>query len=353
MGQANIKRIEKLAWLLATANLGGEYKWNHHGDDFNDVTARAMSIFSSGNSIVDKKFAAWKLDVNVTKYLDDCFVVDKYYERIVPYIQSSKYFKVHGLDQFTNLDYSAGSQEAFLNHIMMNRDKRLRIFKGDYWWHLDVCDALGIQWDYIEDGDLIETDYIICSCPFALTGQYHKNMYDMLDICEQKGIGVLIDLIYLPNYQLDYKLDLNYDCINTITFSFSKTFPMQTSKIAVRLKKDLVRDPLRISNKENIENRLALGFGLEIMENFNINYMVDSYANDQTTWCDYLGLEKSPVVHFGLGDDYMNRQGQYSKYNIQSLRYNLGILYQNKDLLKSFLEKHKDLIGPCQYLCKK
>ena len=341
MVETNISRIKKVAWVLATANLGGEYKWNHINDNsFDSIYLRTTNIFSSGNAIVDPVFETWKRTINVTKYLDDCFIVNKFYDRIIPYLNSSEYFKIKDTSVFTNMDYSAGSQETFLNYMMLNKSKRLRLFKGDYWWHLDICDSLGIDWAYIEDDDLLDTDFVIFSCPFALTGSPHINMIDILEVCEHRGIEVLVDLIYMPNYKSAYEIDLGYECINTITFSFSKTFPMQTAKIAVRLQKKATRDPLSISNNENIENRLALGLGVNIMDNYPINYMVNTYKDLQDKWCNLLGLVPSNVIHFAHGSDYVNRSNQYSKYNIQTSRYNLGMLYQNDDWLSAnFLKK--------------
>lgn len=334
MVETNLKQIREITWLLSTADLGGEYKWNHNEDgSFNRVYERTKSIFSSGNAIIDPFFADWKRHVNVTQYLDDCYVPDKFYEAIIPFLNSSEHFKIDDTSRFTKIDYCAGSQEAFLNYMMLNFNKRLRLFKGDYWWHLGICDSLGIEWDWIEDDDLKEGDFVICSCPFALTGHPHVQLLEILDICEHKGIEVLLDFIYMPNYQDNYTIALGYECINTCTFSFSKTFPMQTAKVGVRLQKKATVDPLSISNAENIENRLGLGLGLEIIESFPINYMVNNYQDLQTKWCNILGLKPAGVVHFAHGEDYAERTGQYSKYNIQSSRYNLGILYQNDELL--------------------
>jgi len=68
--------------------------------------------------------------------------------------------------------------------------------------------------------------------------------------------------------------------------------------------------------------------------------MVNRYLDQQTHWCEQLGLTPTGVVHFGLGNDYTatGRQQEtnyLSKYNEQQNRYNLGMLYENQNLLKN------------------
>jgi hypothetical protein len=67
--------------------------------------------------------------------------------------------------------------------------------------------------------------------------------------------------------------------------------------------------------------------------------MVTQYLDQQHYWCNKLGLTPTGVVHFGLGNNYTNtgrqRELNYlSQYNEQQNRYNLGMLYENTNLLK-------------------
>ena len=93
---------------------------------------------------------------------------------------------------------------------------------------------------------------------------------------------------------------------------------------------------MQIANDENVSNRLAAGIGLEVMQNFDVDYMVQKYKDEQQHWCKILGLSPMNVVHFA-GDTQMGRSNMkkfFSEFNDQQNRLNLGPLFANKDLLQ-------------------
>lgn len=222
----------------------------------------------------------------------------------------------------------------------MHKDKRLRVFRGDYWWHMEIWSKANFNWSYIDDDPVIaENDACVCSYPFALTGDKHKDFDWLVEQCEQVGADLLVDFIYLPNSNNAVDIDLSADCIKEITFSMSKTFPVQTAKIAIRMLKSKPSDPMQMSNDENICNRLSGGLALNIIREFPIDYMVSKYLDKQKYWCDKLGLKQTNVVHFGLGGNYTNvgrqtKMNYLSEFNEQQGRYNLGMLFENEGLLK-------------------
>ena len=77
---------------------------------------------------------------------------------------------------------------------------------------------------------------------------------------------------------------------------------------------------------------------LDIIQKFPVDYNVTKYLDQQTYWCNRLGLQQTKVVHFGLGNDYTNfgrsdTAAWCSPFNEQQNRYNLGMLYENHNLL--------------------
>lgn len=336
----NIPLIKDIAWYLSLASaenrldISGEYQWATPKDSrFDEVRSRSMSIFSSGNSIKDPTIKQFVQSVNPSVYLNDPWIVDKLQEQFPLWISQGKYYTLNNLDLFKYCGFSAGSQEAFTNFYLTNRKKRFRVFKGEYWWHMNVWTTLGINWAYIEDDTIRYGDVCICSCPFALTGDTHEQFAWLVDQCNNNSVELLVDFIYLPNSKDAVNLDLSADCIQSVTFSLSKTFPVQTAKIAVRLCKEKPADLMQISNDENICNRLSAGLGLEILDNFRVDYMVDKYLSKQHYWCSKLGLQPTKVVHFGVGEEYVSNTRWFSEYNVQNNRYNLSMLYENETLL--------------------
>jgi hypothetical protein len=342
----DITQVKNLAWTLAVASatdqldVPGEYVWAFPASQqFADVQARSRSIFSSGNSIKDPAVIEYVQGLHLSRHLLNPWIVGEFESAFPSWIKQGTRYRLDNFDLFKYVGFSAGTQESFINFYLFNKEKRFRVFRGDYWWHMDIWSKCGINWAYIEDDDLHAGDICICSYPFALTGDKHTDLDWLVNECNSKGIKLLLDFIYLPNSNNAVDIDLSADCIDQITFSFSKTFPVQCAKIAVRMCKTKPQDPMQMSNDENICNRLSAGLALDIIQQFPVDYNVTKYLNQQTYWCQKLGLKQTKVVHFGLGTDYTNWgrsdiAAWCSPFNEQQNRYNLGMLFENKNLLK-------------------
>ena len=255
-----INLIRRISWALAKASAEdcldtpGEFVWAYPKDaQFWEVRARSHSIFSSGNAIKDPAVIDFVNSLSLSEHLRDCWIVDKFQEAFPAWIAAGTRYQLHNLDQFKYVGFSQGTQESFLNWYMMHKDKRLRVFRGDYWWHMEIWQKAGFNWKYIDDDfDIQPGDACICSLPFALTGQEHERFKWLVEQCNRQGVDLLVDFIYLPNSNNVVDIDLSADCIKEITFSLSKTFPVQTAKIAVRMLKHKPSDPMQMSNDENI-----------------------------------------------------------------------------------------------------
>lgn len=341
-----VKKIRKIAWALSVASAGnqldtpGEFVWAYpKNNQFYEVRSRSRSIFSSGNAIKDLNVVNFVQTINCTKYLKDPWTVERFEDQFPQWIKSGTRYNLRNFELFKFANFSQGTQESFLNYYMMNKDRRLRVFRGDYWWHMEIWTRANFNWAYIEDDEIRENDACICSYPFALYGEEHSQFNWLLDECDRVGAKCLVDFIYLPNSTNVVDIDLARPCIQEITFSLSKTFPVQTAKIALRMMKQRPKDPMQMSNDENIGNRLSAGLALELIAKFPVDYMVTRYSASQDSWCNLLGLKKSNVVHFAYGPDYTNfgreeKLNWCSPFNEQQNRYNLGMLFENEALLK-------------------
>jgi hypothetical protein len=341
-------KITKIAWALMTAtvrgklDVPGEYVWNiPTNDEFYEIRSKTYSVYSSGNCIKDMDAIKTIESVNPSKYLRDPWITKKFEDYFPQWLTACPRFNFQGLDDFKHGCFAQGSQEYFLNYYMTNRNKRFRVFKGEYWWHMEVWKKMGLQWAYIEDDDLQANDVVILSFPFARLGDKHPRQEELLDACDKIGVPVMLDFIYLPNSTYEsVDIDLRRDCIDSLSFSLSKAFPIATARVALRMTRQKLDDPMQISNDENVSNRIASGLGYEMMQKLKVDYMVDKYKDEQNHWCRVLGLEPTKVVHFALGKPYtdvgrMNQKRFFSEFNDQENRYNLGPLFANKKLLTS------------------
>ena len=343
-----LKLINDISWALSVASAAdsldvpGEFIWAYPKDSqFNEVRSRSQSIFSSGNAIKDPEIINFVSNLtHLSLYLQDPWTVNRFQEQFPKWVEAGTRYNLKNFELFKYVGFSQGTQESFLNWYMMHKDKRMRVFRGDYWWHMEIWTKSNFNWSYIDDDPVIQAnDACLCSYPFALTGNKHQQFDWLVEQCNHAGADLLVDFIYLPNSNNVVNIDLSADCIKEITFSLSKTFPVQCAKIAVRMRKEKPSDPMQMSNDENICNRLSGGLALELIQNFPIDHMVNKYLDHQTHWCNRLGLTQTPVVHFGLGENYTvtGRQkdlNYLSEFNEQQNRYNLGMLYENENLLK-------------------
>ena len=344
--EQDTKKIKEIAYALMIAsvkdklNVPGEYLWNIPQEDtFGEIRSKSWSVFSSGNCVKDIEVLEFINNIDVIKFLKDPWISKKFEEYFPAWIKSCGRYNLKGFDEFKYGCFAQGSQEYFLNFYIRNRNKRFRICRGEYWWHMEVWERLNIQWKYLDQEEINENDVVIISTPFALTGKVHREFQQIIDQCDKKNVEVMLDFIYLPNVTLNnLTIDLDHDCIRSISFSMSKTFPVQNAKIAIRFTRQKLVDPMQISNDENVANRLACGLGLEVMKQFEVDYMVKKYHAEQQNWCRYLGLIPTDVVHFATGQPFTEEgrtKGKefFSKHNTQDIRYNLGPLFENKSLL--------------------
>jgi len=248
--------------------------------------------------------------------------------------------RILGLEDFKYQSYTQGSQETFTHYIVKHRDKRFRLFYKEYFYHFNVLDYLGTEWCYMHEDDLKEGDVVIISYPFAGNGMQAEGFDEVLDTCDALGIPVLLDLIHFPNSSDCFEFQCNRDCVEVITFSLSKTFPIQPGKCGIRFLKENPKDIIELSRSEGVNNKLGAWLGTQVMDYFPADYVQNRYRDEQKFWCRALGLEPSPIVHLAWFDAQEEwRPTTFSPYNYQKGRVNLKVLYENPNISREILQK--------------
>ena len=88
------------------------------------------------------------------------------------------------------------------------------------------------KFDRINQSPLETGDVVVMSCPFSGTGTIPENFYDILEQCDKLSIPVMLDLAYINISNIGH-LNLDYKCIQTVTTSLSKVFPVETLRVEV------------------------------------------------------------------------------------------------------------------------
>ena len=221
-------------------------------------------------------------------------------------------FQGHNLqdiDAFSNLTFCNGTTETFDKFYHKHMNKRLRLFKGEYFYH-QMMGRIYKKFSWIGDGPIIEGDVFVCSVPFSDTGEVPIYLEIMLRECEEANVPVLIDLAYI-NISQPLKLNLNYNCIDTITTSLSKIFPIEHYRVGIRLQQTRIDDQMYATNEGGYINHYSVALGQHMIDKFPNDYIVKKYTEKQKEDCKQLGLEPSSCVIFGIDEN--NKYSEYKR----------------------------------------
>lgn len=225
------------------------------------------------------------------------------------WIASTQLNSIQGLEGFAAAAYSNGTTEAFDKFYLKHKNRRLRVFKGEYMYHLAVSEQYFSGTCYIEDEPLLAYDAVIVSWPFADTGGTHPGLARILPICESLGIPVMIDASYFGVCGgIDF--DFTSPAIEAVVFSLSKTFPVPHLRTGMRLTRTDDDDALIIYNNTNYVNRLGAAIGLRLLQQSGPDDLFQRYRDLQVSFCQQTGVEPSDCVFFGI-----DQQGRYPEYN--------------------------------------
>ena len=242
--------------------------------------------------------------------LQDIDIQTKFLTEYLLWIKSGRNNTFIGLDDFSVKAFSAGTTESFDKFYLKNSSRRLRYFKGEYMYHMVAARQYFEKGScFLEDQPLSGNDAVVISLPFSDTGNAHKDMESVLDMCDLLDIPVLVDCAYFGICS-GITFNLNHKCITDLTFSLSKSFPVPHLRIGMRLTRTDDDDSLLVMNKTNYINRLGAGVGLKIIQRFGPDYIHGRYRSSQERICKELNVDPSSCVIFGI-----DKNNQYTEYN--------------------------------------
>lgn len=219
---------------------------------------------------------------------------------------------LHGIEKYNNLCFTQGTAESFLYfHLKYKDKKRLRIAKGEYFFHQMMKNMYYKEFKWLEDGPIEANDAVLISFPFSDTGNEPERLSYILSTCTILKVPVFLDLAYI-NLAKGLSLDLTYPCIEYISTSLSKVFPIEFHRVGLRLQRKRDEDQLYVYNEDGYGylNFMSMHLGLEMMKAFQPNYIFDKYRQKQIDMCSEMNLLVSDCVYFGIDAD-----NKYTVYN--------------------------------------
>ncbi len=275
------------------------------------------------NNHVIVEFINYTLGNDFISKVNDETIVDKFLSNYSSWLLDSRLNNLKGFDSFQHRRYANATTEVFDKWYLRHRNKRLRIFRGEYMYHYAVHRNLDLPFKWLEDAPLDKNDHVVISLPFADSGKIHHETTSILNSAAVLGVPVLIDAAYL-GLTHNLKFDFDHPAIDTIALSLSKTFPVANFRIGMRLMKKDLDDGLDIYYKTNYQNRYSAALGNELIINYNADYNAICYEHWQRFKCNEMNLIQSNTVIFGLGGK------EYQMYNRGGLcnRLFLGGFYE-------------------------
>lgn len=231
--------------------------------------------------------------------LSDTNIHNNFTEQFRKWILQSKLHTINGLDLFPAAVFCNGTTEAFDKFYLKHSTKRLRYFKGEYMYHINIGKFYFKEVQLLDNESIKENDVVVVSYPFANNGNKHHQLDNILEQCNKLNVPVLIDCSYF-NISGGLEFDFTHPCIEEIVFSLSKFMPdMGSMRIGIRFTRTDNDDPLFVYNKNKYVNRLSAAVGLEIINKYPSDYNFNTYRNMQLKFCRELGIDSTPTVVFG------------------------------------------------------
>lgn len=247
------------------------------------------------------------------KYLIDDEIIEKFKNNYFKWIAKSKLNEIKNLDSFKYIDYTHGTSHSFDLFYLENHTRRLRCFKGDFFYHKVSWNSCFNDMIFIEDEPLSKNDAVIISVPFSDTGTMHKNLYLILDKCDLLGIPVLIDFAYY-SISSNVKINLDRECIKTVCFSLSKPFyGVERLRVGIRCRREFIDDGIKITNDFEQVTRIGAGVGYALINSYNSDHIFNKYRDKQIAICKKMDLLPSYSVIFGLGNIGDKRYEAYNR----------------------------------------
>jgi len=263
-------------------------------------------------AIVDKDVVDVIKNISIVNDSSDFPIVFDQFAFLKKYdewIHSSEKFKIKGLDKFKVRLVTNGITEAFNDYY--ENAWTLHVLRGEYTYHRD----LGIEvLDSYED--LPANSSLIISYPFSATGNVYPDWDKLMKYCADNKMNVFIDCCLFGVSEVP-TLDLNYDCISSIAFSFSKTFATGGLRTGILYKREETNTALELLNSHFYTQMAGMKIHYELMNNFSPDYMCNKYRQKQIELAKELEIEPSDSVIFGVSKkeeyDYFERDGYINR----------------------------------------
>ena len=187
-----------------------------------------------------------------------------------------------------------GQQQYVDNLISKNGLDGLQIFEHDYHYYKMLNPAI----KYVTVDTLEANKPLVIAMPFPGHLGIHREMVNILKICNEKNIDVHLDCAWLVS-AFDIEFNFDQPCIKSFAMSFSKAYSLHWNKVGIRWSRETdLQDTVTILNNTGAVSRLTLYVAKQYMERFPIDYLCQKYnLIKYFKICRELKLRPSNIIH--------------------------------------------------------
>ena len=217
-----------------------------------------------------------------------------------------------GFDAFPQHDIIVGCQQYIDNLISKNGLDGLQIFEHDYHYYKMLNPAI----KYVTVDTLEANKPLVIAMPFPGHLGIHREMVNILKICNEKNIDVHLDCAWLVS-AFDIEFNFDQPCIKSFAMSFSKAYSLHWNKVGIRWSRETdLQDTVTILNNTGAVSRLTLYVAKQYMERFPIDYLCQKYnLIKYFKICRELKLRPSNIIHACFSIDWKYLYGLRNYFN--------------------------------------
>ena len=296
---------------------------------FDSILGRIRTFYTGSRPIKDQEIEKSIKNIDINELHNDANIDKKLSNIIYDWLLESKNFKFDGIKNFPHFYSTFGVVQSIDSFFLRFQKQKIGVTKNEYWYVYEVGKNNNIYQASLDT--IIPNSVVICSSPHSYMGD---TMNDFILKAKSLNCYVAVDLTFAPLSMS--QCNLNFECIDEFWISLNKTWPVATYRNGFRFSKKPIDDPISWISSMPLTNRVGSGIILNLMKNYDINYINEKYADTMQKICKSCNLEQTNILTIAKSNDYKNYfEWTVSKFNENTgERINLSSVIENYDLLK-------------------
>ena len=332
----------EIALLIANAQsqgkaYRGEEKWDKVEQNFQSVYGRAKYLYCDTRALRDPDHVSFLKQHKINIY--DTHQDYNQYDELVQTVEG--WVKNHlVLSDKLQVIPMTSTRNAVIEFLQKNNKRRVRIHQQEY-WNKTQLSHYAVDPIYFQDPDeILENDCVIITLPLHGTYRMPEWAQSLFETCTKKNVPVFIDCCWAW-LQHEFLLDLNHECIDTVSCTLGKLFPIEGFRNGFKFsKRSTVSKYDTLYSTNRFGNRLLI----DLMNKFPADHLVKKYKPLQEYWCNKLGLVPTPSVHNAYcGKDliWFNEHRMLAVDGLNQNLLQLIPLYENHEMIINYLAETK------------